>query len=449
MSASREQFSSRTGFVMAAAGSAIGLGNIWGFPTQTASNGGAAFVVVYFILAFILAYPALMAELIIGRHARANVVTALRGISTGAKSRALATAVGGYGVIVASLILSFYAIVAGWMITYLLEPLAILANLPQAAAWLTEFGFERNLLSMAIFMGMTMAIIASGIQGGIEKWSTRLMPMLIAIMACLIAYVMTQDGAMAGLKVYLVPDFAQLSPALILDAMGQAFFSLSLGVGTMLIYGSYLSEKESLPKLGVTVTLVDSGIAFFAGLLIIPAIFVAQNNGVTVFTEDGKIIAGPDLIFQVLPSLFDSMGDIGLPVALAFFCLMTIAAVTSSISMLEVPVSFIAEETRISRKLSTLLVGTAILGISTTILLSFNQLFGFVIDLTTVYSQPLLGVMLCIFAGWIWHRDTLLQEIKSGHPEIVGTLFWKIWPAYVRYLCPVLILATFVQSVAS
>ncbi len=449
MSASREQFSSRTGFIMAAAGSAIGLGNIWGFPTQTASNGGAAFVVVYFILAFLLAYPALMAELIIGRHARANVVTALRGISTGTKSRALATTVGCYGVLIASLILSFYAIVAGWMVTYLLEPIALLAERPDAASWLTGFSFERNLLSMGIFMGMTMAIIASGIQGGIEKWSTRLMPMLLAIMVCLIAYVMTQDGAMEGLKVYLVPDFSQLSPSLVLDAMGQAFFSLSLGVGTMLIYGSYLSNKESLPKLGAMVTLVDSGIAFFAGLLIIPAIFVAQQNGVTVFTEDGQMIAGPDLIFQVLPSLFDSMGDIGLPVALAFFSLMTIAAVTSSISMLEVPVSFIAEETKINRKATTVLVGAVIFGISTTILLNFDQLFGFVIDLTTVYSQPILGVMLCIFAGWIWHRSNLLQEIQSGHPEIVGTLFWKIWPTYVRYFCPILILATFIQSVVN
>ncbi|GAA5317875.1 MAG: sodium-dependent transporter [Candidatus Pelagadaptatus aseana] len=431
---------------MAAAGSAIGLGNIWGFPTQTASNGGAAFVVIYFILAFVLAYPALMAELIIGRHARANVVTSLRHISNGKKSYALASGVGFYGVITASLILSFYAIVAGWMLAYLFESITQMLGWTQASEWLTGFGLQRNLIFMGLFMAMTMAIISSGIKGGIEKWSTRLMPMLLFIMIALTVYVMTQDGAMEGLRVYLLPDFSQINPGLILDAMGQAFFSLSLGVGTMLVYGSYLSKQDSLPKLGAAVTLVDSSIAFLAGLLIIPAIFVAQKNGVTVFTESGDMIAGPDLIFQVLPSLFDSMGDMGLIVAFAFFSLMSIAAVTSSISMLEVPVSYMTEETPASRHQSTLIVGLIIAAISAIILFNFNDLFGLVIDLTTVYSQPILGVLMCVFVGWIWHRNNLLEELKAGHDNIESTLFWKIWPNYVRFVCPALILATFIRA---
>ncbi|MAZ86533.1 MAG: sodium-dependent transporter [Cellvibrionaceae bacterium] len=446
--ASREQFSSRTGFIMAAAGSAIGLGNIWGFPTNTASNGGAAFVLVYFVMAFCLAYPALMAELIIGRHSRSNIVTALRFISPNKATRLLGTGVGLYGVLIASLILSFYGIVAGWMVAYLLEAVAEMIGWSEASHWLTGFSFERNVLFMGVFMLLTMSIIASGIEGGIEKWSTRLMPMLLVIMVALIIYVFTQPGAMEGLRVYLLPDISQIKPALIIDAMGQAFFSLSLGVGTMLVYGSYLSNKENLPKLGVAVTLVDTGIAFTAGLLIIPAIYVAQHNGTTIFAEDGSLIAGPDLIFQILPSLFDSMGEIGVFVAFAFFALMTIASLTSSISMLEVPVSLAVEETPANRRQATLIIGGLIFGCSTIILLSFETLFGFVIDLTTVYSQPLLGVALCIFTGWIWHRNNLLQEIKAGHPEIEGTWFWKVWPGYVKFFCPVLILMAFFQSVA-
>ena len=445
--ASREQFSSKTGFVMAAAGSAIGLGNIWGFPTQTASNGGAAFVLVYFVLAFCLAYPALMAELIIGRHARANIVTALRGIATGHWSRRLATMVGCYGVITASLILSFYAIVAGWMLAFLLESISAMLGMAGIAEWLVNFSFERNILFMGLFMALTMAIIAKGVSGGIEKWSTRLMPLLLIILIALIVYVLNQQGAAEGLRLYLLPDFSQIKPSLIIDAMGQAFFSLSLGVGTMLIYGSYLSKDENLPALGAAVTVVDASIAFIAGLLIIPAIFVAKQYGVEIFTEGGELVAGPDLIFQVLPVLFNSMGEVGVWVAFAFFVLMSIASLTSSISMLEVPVSLATEETSVNRMQATLVIGALIFLISTVILLNFGDLFGLVIDLTTVYSQPLLGVLLCIFVGWVWHRNNLLNEIKQGSPDIEGGLFWKIWPAYVKFFCPVLIMAAFIQSI--
>ena len=445
--ASREQFSSKTGFVMAAAGSAVGLGNIWSFPTQAAGHGGAAFVLVYFVLAFCLAYPALVAELIIGRHTRANMVTALRGISISPITRLSATGVGVYGVIVASLILSFYAIVAGFMVAYLLDSLAGLLGLVELSDWLTRFGLVRNWVFMALFMGLTMAVIAKGVNGGIERWSTRLMPILLLIMIGLIIYVLKQEGASEGLRVYLIPDLSQIKPTLILNAMGQAFFSLSLGVGTMLIYGSYLSRDDNLPKLGAAVTLFDTSIAFIAGLLIVPAIFVAQEQGATIFSSENELIAGPDLIFQVLPSLFNSMGTVGAWVALAFFILMTIAALTSSISMLEVPVSLVAEEAAVGRNKATLIAGLVVMCVSTVILFYFESLFNAVIDLTTVYSQPLLGVMLCVFVGWVWHRDNLLRELKQGFPHVEQTLFWKIWPVYVKFACPVLIFSVFVQSV--
>lgn len=444
--ASREQFSSKFGFVMAAAGSAIGLGNVWGFPTQTASNGGAIFVLVYLAMAFCLAYPALMAELIIGRHAQANIFTALRGISPNRWIRRLGGCVGLYGILIASLILSFYAIIAGWVVAYLAESITSLFGWQATSQWLLEFGFVRNLISMGIFMVLTIAIVASGVTDGIEKWSTRLMPMLLVILLALIAYVMTQDGAMEGLKVYLLPDIRLITPELILNALGQAFFSLSLGVGTMLVYGSYVSSQENLPKLGVMVTLVDSGTAFITGLLVIPAIYVAQQHGTTIFTADGSLIAGPDLIFQVLPSLFNSMGQVGMIVAFAFFVLLLIASVTSSISMLEVPVSLTTEATGMPRRPATWLIGAGVLGVSTLILLSFDTLFDAIVTLTTVYSQPLLGLMMCVFAGWFLHRNSLLQQIKTGYPNAENGFFWKIWPTYVRFVCPLLILATLIQS---
>lgn len=444
--ASREQFSSRSGFIMAAAGSAIGLGNIWGFPTQTANNGGAAFVMVYLVLAFLLAYPALMAELIIGRHARANMVTSLRSISTGPLSRLLGTGIGFYGVMTASLILSFYAIVSGWIIGHFGDALLTTLGMPDAGHTLSDdSNFNSNFLGLIVFMCLTMSIIASGVTDGIEKWSSRLMPMLLLLLTLLIGYVLTQDGASDGLQAYLIPDFSDINPDLVVSAMGQAFFSMSLGVGAMLVYGSYLSDQESLPKIGATVTLVDAGIAILAGLLIIPAIYVAAHNG-QLEIIDGQVQGGPGLIFGVLPALFSSMGAIGSVVALVFFALLTIAALTSSISMLEVPVSLATEETPASRKTATLIIGTLITAFATVILLNMGTLFDFIINLTTVYSQPLLGVALCIFVGWVWHRNDLLTSMQAGSDGIENTLFWTIWPLYVQYLCPALILLAFYQS---
>ena len=449
MSAARGQFTSRFGFIMAAAGSAVGLGNVWGFPTQAASNGGAAFLMVYLALAFLLAYPALMAELIIGRHARANVVTALSSITNNPITKLIGKGVGYYGVIIAGLILSFYTIVAGWMLSHFGQSLSNIAGMETLSTWLVTDSIPRNLIGGVIFSGLTMWIIASGIEDGIEKWSRLLMPVLMVLLVLLIIYVLMQPGATEGLKVYLLPDLNQaLDPKLLISALGQAFFSLSLGVGTMLIYGSYISKEENLPKLGAIVTSVDIAIAFTAGLLILPAVYVAQYNGTQIFNDAGELIAGPGLIFQVLPALFESMGTTGLFVAVAFFALMSIAAVTSSISMLEVPVSTVVEKTRFSRIAATLFMGGLCLGMSILIIFNFDTLFSFVIDLTTKYSEPLVGIMFCIFAGWVLQRNELLKELQQGCPEVEQTLFWKIWPWYVRIVCPLLILATFAQSLS-
>jgi NSS family neurotransmitter:Na+ symporter len=447
LSAARGEFSSRLGFILAAAGSAVGLGNIWGFPTQAASNGGGAFLLVYLVLAFCLAFPALMAELIIGRHAKANAVTALRGIANNAFTRQLGATTGYVGIVTASLILSFYAIVAGWMLAYALAALTDMLGLYDTSDWLTGFTVGRNLVFTVIFMLLTVAIICGGVRDGIEKWCTRLMPALIGILVVLIGYVLTLDSAGDGFRAYLVPDFSRVTDTgLILSAMGQAFFSLSLGVGTMLIYGSYVSDKENLVSLGRAVTLFDIGIAVLAGMLIIPAMYVAQHNGVAIYDEAGQLIAGDTLIFTVLPALFSSMGVAGLLVALAFFVLMLVAALTSSISMLEVPVAYAVENHNMDRHRATYLIGGAITLVSVLLIFNFGTLFGLTIAITTRYSQPLLGLMMCVFAGWVWHRNTLIAEIRKGMPDADHGLFWRIWPAYVRFVCPAAILAIFIQQ---
>ncbi|MEM6775658.1 MAG: sodium-dependent transporter [Pseudomonadota bacterium] len=449
MASVRGEFSSRFGFIMAAAGSAVGLGNIWGFPTQAASNGGAAFLFVYLVLAFVLAYPALMAEIILGRHAHANAVKALSGVSDNPMTALIGRLGGLFGMIVASFILSFYAIVAGWMVAYFLSSLVGLAGLGDAAAWLTGFGLTRNVIFMLLFMGLTVAIISAGVREGIERWSSRLMPLLLATLLALVFYVLTLDGATEGVRMYLQPDFGSaLSPQLIINALGSAFFSLSLGVGTMLIYGSYISDNENLPVAGGLVTAVDIGIAVIAGFLVLPAMYVALNNGVEIFAADGRLLSEDTLIFTVLPELFATMGIAGDWVSTTFFFLMSIAALTSSISMLEVPVAYTIENHGVSRSRAAIVIGCTIAAISMVILLNFSTLFGLVITVTTRYSQPILGFLFCIYVGWIWRRDSLLAELRKGAPEITDSLFWKIWPWHLRLVCPAIILLIFLQSVA-
>ena len=446
MSLDRGEFSSRFGFLMAASGSAVGLGNVWGFPTNAASNGGAAFLCAYLVLAFALAYPALMAELIIGRAARANGISALQSISSGKKSRLAAYLVGFAGIITVTFILSFYAIISGWMIAHFFDGFAQILELNAISNWLVTDAPIRSSLFVILFILFTVNIISAGVENGIEKWASRLMPSLIVLLILLIFYVISLPGAMEGLRVYLIPDFSRLSdPTLLVDAMGQAFFSLSLGVGTMLIYGSYISDKENLPVIGGLVALLDIGIAVIAGLLILPAMYVALSNGVEIFDSDGELIAGPGLIVSVLPTLFDSMGTIGIAVSLAFFLLMTIASLTSSISMLEVPVSYAIEYHGINRRRAAAGMGAIVTFISLVLVFNFDLLFDQVVSFTTESSQPLLGLAFCIFAAWVWKRDKVLKEIEKGSPNAEQGIFWRIWPFYVKFICPVAILIVYFQ----
>ena len=446
--AARGEFSSRTAFILAASGSAIGLGNIWGFPIQVASNGGGAFVFTYMVLTFLLAYPVLMAELVIGRHAKTDTVAAVLAISS-KRSRPLAYMTGYWGILTASLILSFYAIVAGWMISFFFGSVADLLSLDELKQWFTTSSLSRNLIFCIAFYALTINIVAKGVAAGIERWSTRLMPLLLVLMVVLIAYIATLPGAEEGWRIYLQPDFSRvLNPDLVIDALGQAFFSLSLGVGTMMVYGSYVSKSENLPRLGASVAIIDISVAVLAGLLVIPAMYVALHNGVTIFDANGALLESDSLIFTVLPALFETMGSAGVVVSLLFFCLMTIAALTSSISMLEVPVAYASESHNLPRTKAAWTVGLIILAISLVIIFNFSTLFGLVITFTTKYSEPLIGLLFCIFVGWIWHRNSILDEIKKGYPDAELGLFWKIWPNYVRFVCPLLMIALFWRSLS-
>ena len=447
MAAIRGVFSSKLGFIMAAAGSAVGLGNIWGFPTQAASNGGAAFLLMYLVLAFCLAYPAFMAEILIGRHGQANGVSSLKKLANSAWQKKFAVIIGLIGLVGASLILSFYSMVAGWMMAHTIEPIAVVFNTPTIANWLTDFSLSRNIIFTAAFTLLTMLIISKGVENGIEKWSKRLMPFMLFILILLIIYVLTLDGASEGLIAYLSPDLSRIfEPNLLLSALGQAFFSLSLGSGVMIIYGSYISKKENIVSLGAYVTCIDVGIAFLSGLLIIPAMYVAQAQGVEIFNTSGELLSEDTLVFTVLPHLFTQMGSVGLLCAFAFFALMSVAALTSSISMLEAPVSYVEETFNLPRKTSTIGVSVIIFLLSTLIINNFSILFGLVITLSTQYSQPIVAMLCCIFVGWIWQRNSLLNEIKQGYSTAENSLFWKVWPWYTKVICPVAITAVFVHK---
>ena len=445
----RAQFSSKLGFVMAAAGSAIGVGNIWGFPTQAASNGGGAFLLVYLLFIFLLGYPMLVAEITIGRHGQSNPFRALKTLTKHPLGKPLAGLVGLAAVLTVSFIFTFYAIVSGWFVSYALEPIASMAGASGSASWLTDFSTSRNLVFTLTFALLSLYVVSRGLEQGIEKWSSRLMPLLLLMLVLLTGYMLLQPGASEGLKVYLVPDFSRvLNGDVLIGALGQSFFSLSLGAAVMMLYGSYLDRQANIPALAAQVTLLDTGVAFMAGLLILPAMYVAQHNGVTIFAEDGSLLSSDTLVFSVLPALFNTMGAAQYPVAFAFFLLMIMAALTSAISMLEAPVSLVLESSTLSRIKATWLVTAVCTLFSIVIVFNFGSLFGLVITLTTQYAQPLVSLCITLYAGWVWQRNAVLTELKSGYPEIEHGLFWKIWPWYVRFVCPVLVLVVIIQSFA-
>ncbi|XKE46192.1 sodium-dependent transporter [Halomonas organivorans] len=446
MKTPRAQFSSRFGFLMAAAGAAVGLGNVWSFPSMAANNGGGAFLLLYILMAFVLAYPALMAELTLGRYAQSGVIQAMSRVGGEGSAGRLGAGIGGLAILTACLGQAFYAIVTGWLIGFTITPLLEVLGLGDWATALNGAGFWKDWGLASAAMLVTVAVVLAGVNKGIERWSKRLMPLLIVLMVALIAAVMTLPGATQGLGAYLVPDVSRLSGQLVLDAMGQAFFSLSIGVGAMVIYGSYLSREASLPKTGAQVMFIDMGVAFIAGLLIVPSMFVADELGVDIFNAAGELQSSSTLLFDVMPAMFAQLGGMGTGLEILFFALLAIAALTSMFPVLEVPVATLAETGRVSRGWATLLMGGVIFAISTLILMHFEVLFGLAIEVTITYNMPLIGALVCLYVGWLLSRNAKLQELRQGSPEIEDTLFWKLWPWYIRFVCPLLPLVVLINS---
>lgn len=438
----RGSWNSKLGFILAAAGSAVGLGNIWAFPTKVATEGGAAYLLIYLLCTFAIGFPVMAAEIAIGRKSGKNPVGAFKAIS----SNKFFPLVGLWGVICGVMILSFYTVIAGWAFGYAFEEIFYFFGWADAANWLTDTnnGFK-NAVIATVFMLGTIKIITGGVSDGIERATKAMMPMLIGIIVIMIIYVLLQPGSSEGVRVYLLPDFSKINADLIFSAMGQAFFSLSLGMGALITYGSYLNKKENIPQAAAFVTLADVGIAFLAGLLIIPAMYLAQSQGINI-NAGGSLASSTDLVFQILPALFHTIGGaIGMILGVTFFLLLSIAALTSTISLLEVPVSFVIDEFEVKRKKAAWSVGLSILVVSI-IVSFFPMLIGWFDYLFSSIGLPLGGFLICIFVGYVWKTENAVNEMEYGFAGIKQTLFSKVWPIFIKYICPAAILYNLITN---
>lgn len=438
----RGSWNSKLGFILAAAGSAVGLGNIWAFPTKVATEGGAAYLLIYLLCTFAIGFPVMAAEITIGRRSGKNPVGAFRAIS----DNKFFPLVGLWGVVCGVMILSFYTVIAGWAFGFAFEEIFYFFGWSAAADWLTDTGNGlKNAIIAAVFMFGTIKIITGGVSDGIERATKAMMPLLIGIIVIMIVYVLMQPGSSEGVRAYLLPDFSKINAGLIFSAMGQAFFSLSLGMGALITYGSYLNKKENIPQAAAFVTLADVGIAFLAGLLIVPAMYLAQSQGINI-SAGGSLASSTDLVFQILPALFHSIGGgVGMLLGVTFFLLLSIAALTSTISLLEVPVSYVIDEFGVKRKKAAWSVGGGIFVISALVAF-FPVMIGWFDYLFSSIGLPLGGFLICLFVGYFWKTENAINEMEYGFAGIKQTLFVKVWPVFIKYICPAAILYNLITN---
>lgn len=441
MSASkRGKWSSSFKFVLAAAGSAIGLGNIWRFPYTAGMNGGAVFLFIYLLAVLFLGLPVMYEELSLGRHTQKNPVGAFETI----KPRSGWKLVGFLGVLTGICILSYYAVVAGWTVYYIFLSLTgkfssgLDANTAKAIFESMGSNPWINLIFLALFIGITAYVVSRGVEKGIEKWTSVLMPLLFLILVILAVRALTLPGASKGLSFYLKPDFSKINFQVILMALGQAFFSLSLGMGAMITYGSYLRKEENLLKAGAEVVVFDTLIAFLAGIVIFP----------TVFSFGLSPSAGPSLVFQTLPFTFSKL-PFGSLVATLFFFLLAIAALTSTISLVEVAVAYLVDEHRINRKLAAWVVaGVAfLLGVPSALSGSvnlFKKLPAIGKDFLSLMdfiwgniSLALGALLLTLFVAFVWKAENAAMEIRPDPAKpFLGEEAWKF---LVKFIIPIVI----------
>lgn len=440
------QWSSRLAFILAATGSAVGLGNIWKFPYITGENGGGAFVLVYLVCIVLIGIPIMMAETMIGRHARQNPVNAMKSVALESGSRASWKNLGLMGVVAGFLILSYYSVIAGWAMAYVTRTATGVFEGVTADGVTSIFGAligdpERLLAWHTLFMVVTMLIVARGVSGGLEKAVRFLMPALLALLLVMVGYAMDTDAFDQGISFLFEPDFSKLSAEGILSAMGHAFFTLSLGMGAIMVYGSYLPSNVSIAKTTFLIAGADTMVALLAGSAIFPIVFA---NGL----EPG---AGPGLIFQTLPIAFGHMPG-GTFFGTLFFVLLVFAALSSSISLIEPAIAWLMEHFSLSRMMACFWGGlvTWLLGLGT--VFSFNlgadfKLFGltffdFLDYLTANIMLPLGGLLIAIFAGWF-----MLQDKSREALEMRAGIAFSLWRFLVRFVAPFAVFIIFLKAI--
>jgi NSS family neurotransmitter:Na+ symporter len=435
--AGRGGFGSRLGFILAAAGSAVGLGNIWRFPTTVGANGGAAFVLLYLGCVFLICAPIMLAELALGRKAKKDPVGAFRVVHP----RGAWWLTGLIGVLAGVGILSFYSVIAGWTIAYVyfMATDAIGSSQGEVGAFFTEFIANPwlNVGLAFVVLATTATIIIGGVRGGIERVTKALMPMLLLLLFGLLVRALTLPGAAAGLAYYLRPDWSDLFSISVLNsALGQAFFSLSLGMGAMITYGSYLSERENIGEAAAWVVGLDTLVALLAGFIFFPAGFSLAG-----FDPSS---AGPGLVFVVLPQLFDTL-PLGHLFGAAFFLMLTVAAITSTISLLEVPTAHLIDTHGWTRKRAVVVLTTVVFILAVPSALSngastfFGSLPGIEMDFLSLMDQvwsefalPVGGFLLAVFVGHVWRADRALAELNASG-QMPGAALWSF---LIRWVCP-------------
>lgn len=455
----REHWGSRLTFVLAAAGSAVGLGNIWKFPYLAGKNGGGAFLVLYLACLALVGIPLMLCELVVGRSAQRNVVGAFRNLAPGTRWYL----VGFMGLAAGFLILSFYSVVAGWSLEYLYQTVAGTYFGHDAAQIQEGFSafiadYHRPLLWHFVFMGLTLAVVAGGVKDGIEFWSKILMPVLFVLILVVIVTAASLPGAWGGYTFLFSVDWSRIMSArVVLEAMGQAFFSLSLGMGAMITYGSYLGRDESLPRSALWVVAADTAVAVMAGLAIFPAVFAFG-------LEPAQ---GPGLVFCTLPTIFTQMAW-GRVVGSVFFVSLVIAALTSAISLLEVVVAYFVEEYGWSRLRTTVGAAAVIAVLGVPSALSFCpatgacplgikalaipfpggtfSFFDLVDHVASNLLLPLGGLFICLFVGWSWGTRRALGEAGAGEPGFDTGRAGRSWLFLVRFVAPLVVTLVFLYS---
>lgn len=449
----RGSFSSKAGFILAAAGSAIGLGNIWKFPFEVADGGGAAFVLMYLAFCFLLCFPVMVTEIAIGRKTQKNPVGAFKALGF-PKWKFL----GILGIIAGIVILSFYNVVAGWAFGYFIQ---ISTGNFEIGAQFNEYtnNIWRVGIYGAVFMLVTAFVVSRGVSGGIEKASKILMPTLFGMMILLVIYSLTLPNALKGISFYLIPEFSEITLDVVYNALGQAFFSLSLGMGALITYGSYVSKQDNIITSAAWITLADASVAFMAGLMMFPFVAYLSNGAMDV-------AGGPGLIFVTLPGVFESFGPtLGRVVGAFFFLLLSFAALTSTISLLEVPVAYVVDELKIRRTKAVWMIATLIfiLGVPSLISNGYSSFFSnFITYIGAVAPTnfmsfaehigsdtllPLGGLLISVFAAYVWKKGNLNAEIESGYPQFKGTFVEKYIDFAISYLCPLILGTIFVLTV--